>query len=89
MKTDKLLWYKFFQKRKIEYHWHGPDCIVFMTFQQMEAFIEKIGDPWDVSSKDGGILCRWQGNSMAINITPICEYYEIPIEEIFSKEYEY
>ena len=88
MKKSELTWYEFFQSHKCEYHWYDDMCIVFMSFYDIEEFIEEIGDPCNDFSEDGGINCKWQGSCLAIDFMPICEYYGIETEMVFNREEE-
>ena len=94
--SDELDWYKFFNvDHGIEYHWGkiyndmcepvADQCIVFMGLYDIMDFNETIGRLYanGYLSDCGGVDCKWQDYTIAMDILPILEYYGLDPERIF------
>lgn len=79
----ELQLYKFIQKCETRYD--GEETIIWVSHHDIPEFIDLID--YNLIS-DGGIEVRLQEHVIALDMVPICEHYNIPIENIFEVENE-
>ena len=71
-----------------EYRWEGNEFLVWIRFDSLDNFTKMIG--YDYLS-EGGYDCNLQYNCICIDISDVCEYFDIDLEHILKKpreEYE-
>lgn len=75
--------YKFIQENSLEISWSGEELILWTNFYCIKEFAEMIG--YDYLS-DGGMDVNLQYDSIALDIVPICEYFDIEPTDILEKK---
>jgi hypothetical protein len=75
--------YKFIQENDIELRWEDEELIAWVGFHCISEFTDMIG--YDYLS-DGGLDANLQYHCLALDIVPICEYFDIEPTDILEKE---
>ena len=74
--------YKFLTEEAAELRWEGKELLIWLYHFHVEDFIELIGEG---CLDEGGLDCKLQGNYLAFDIVPICQYHGINPIEILEK----
>ena len=69
----------------IEIDWRGDELIIWIPFYQLKSFTELVG--YDYFS-ESGMDVNLQFTSIAFDLIPICEYWDIEPTRILEKEEE-
>jgi predicted aspartyl protease len=75
--------YKFINENNIEIDWRGDELVIWVSFYDLKEFAEMLGRNF---LSEGGYDVNLQNNCIALDIVPICEYFDIETTEIFAKE---
>lgn len=81
MKELKL--YKFIMENSIEIDWRGEELVIWLHFLDIKDFVELVGADY---LSDGGHDANIQEHYIALDLVPICEYFDIEPTEIHPKE---
>ena len=82
----ELSLYKFVNDNNIEYHWDldKTDVFLFVNFRDIKDFHSML----DYSILDDeGIECNMKDGYFGFKMDEICQYYQIELENVFSKEF--
>ena len=81
---DALKLYKFICENRIEINWGDDDhLILWVPFYHLQDFTDMIGDNY---LSDGGHDVNLQRHCVALDIIPICEYFDVEPTDILKKE---
>lgn len=77
--------YKFLEENELEYHWEneGKELIAWIPFYHLREFTELLRGNY---LTDNELMVNLQDYSIALDLVPIAEYYEIELENILKKE---
>ena len=82
----ELQLYKFIKDNDCEWHWHdGIGYILFINCRDIEEFNKLLGSG---IMDDEGIQCTMKNGYFCFEVDPLCEYFDIEIENVFLKEEE-
>lgn len=84
---NELDLYKFITDHDVEWHTFddgdGEDVIMLPNFYQVDVFTRLLSS---THFDDGGIECRLMQGYVGIHMRQICEYYDIDMKRVFTKE---
>lgn len=74
--------YKFLEEK--EYCWRGRELVVWLFLFDLENFTKMVGVGYFLEDGDG-LSVNLQGDRVAFDLVPICEYYGIEPENILAR----
>ena len=82
----ELQLYKFVENNKIEYHWDldKTDVYAFINFRNIAEFHAML--TYEIFDEEG-IECNMKDGYFGFKMDEICQYYEIELENVFSREF--
>jgi hypothetical protein len=94
VKTSELDWFKFFNDPENPVEYRKEDVpvnngrterqvIVWLYPNDIERFVSEIGNIYRDYNEDGGFDVKWQGDCIAVDFSPILDYYGLDADRIF------
>ncbi len=75
--------YKFINKNSVAIDWREEELVIWIPFIHLEEFVNLLGSSY---LSDGGTDINLQNNCVALDIVPLCEYFDIEPNEILEHE---
>ena len=78
--------YKFIEDNNVEIDWRGEQLVIWLHHMDLKDFCELIGSSFfDEGGYDVNLQFNY-GCYIALDLVPICEYFDIEPENICKKE---